>query len=185
MMNTVNQNAMAPIMQHSMTMHQPIIQQPAPPSLPPDDEDELKAYVNTLFDHRWLIMWIALASTLIGAAYAFMAKPVYQTSMMIHVEEDSPNSSKNILGEMASLFDTKAEVSAEMELLHSRLVISRAVDNMRLYIDAHPKYFPLIGALLARQNRQLSTPGIFGIGGYAWGGEKISVPVFNVPDVLQ
>ncbi|MFC6518649.1 GNVR domain-containing protein [Undibacterium arcticum] len=184
MMNTANQNAMAPIMQHSMTMHQPI-QQSAPQSMPPDDQDELKAYVNTLFDHRWLILWIALAATLIGVAYAFMAKPVYQASMMIHVEENSPNSSKNILGEMASLFDTKAEVTAEMELLHSRLVISRAVDNMRLYIDAHPKYFPLIGGLLARQNKQLSSPGVFGIGGYAWGAEKISVPVFNVPDVLQ
>ncbi|MFD2270361.1 hypothetical protein ACFS07_02405 [Undibacterium arcticum] len=86
---------------------------------------------------------------------------------------------------MASLFDTKAEVTAEMELLHSRLVISRAVDNMRLYIDGHPKYFPLIGGLLARQNKQLSSPGVFGIGGYAWGAEKISVPVFNVPDMLQ
>ncbi|MFD2270360.1 Wzz/FepE/Etk N-terminal domain-containing protein [Undibacterium arcticum] len=40
-----------------------------------------------MYDNRWLIMCIVLAVTLIGVAYAFMAKPVYQASMMIHVEE--------------------------------------------------------------------------------------------------
>ncbi|MFD2270359.1 hypothetical protein ACFS07_02395 [Undibacterium arcticum] len=45
MMNVENQNAVAPVMQYSMMMHHPI-QQPAPRSLPPNNENELKTYVN-------------------------------------------------------------------------------------------------------------------------------------------
>ncbi|MGH8808710.1 MAG: polysaccharide biosynthesis tyrosine autokinase, partial [Noviherbaspirillum sp.] len=74
---------------------------------------------------------------------------------------------------------------AEMELLQSRLVVSRATDNLRLYISAAPRHFPVIGSWIAEQNRQLSNPGLLGYGGYTWGAEKINVAVFNVPDALQ
>jgi tyrosine-protein kinase Etk/Wzc len=73
-----------------------------------------------------------------------------------------------------------------MELLRSRMVVSRAVDNLRLYIDVHPKYFPLIGFWFANQNGDgLSEPGLFGHGGYVWGDEKADVSVFDVPEVWQ
>jgi len=150
-----------------------------------DDEVVFSAYFNVIFDHRWLIISVALAVTLIGVAYAFLAKPVYEANMLIHVEEEGrPNESKNILGEMASTFDVKSSATSEMELLRSRLVVARAVDTLRLYIDAHPKYFPLIGEQIANRSAELSNPGLFGFGGYAWDGEKIDVPVFEVPDSL-
>ncbi len=162
------------------------IQQPAPHSIQIDDEDEIgfATYLNILFDHRWLIIKIALAVTLLGIAYAFMAKPLYEANMMIHVEENKPKEAKNILGEMASTFEVKTAATSEMELLRSRLVVSRAVDNLRLYIDAHPKYFPIVGEFIAEKNKQLSTPGLFGFGSYVWGAEKIDVPLFNVPDAM-
>lgn len=162
------------------------IQQPGPQSIQIDDEDEIgfATYLNILFDHRWLIVKIALAVTLLGIAYAFIAKPLYEANMMIHVEENKPKEAKNILGEMASTFEVKTAATSEMELLRSRLVVSRAVDNLRLYIDAHPKYFPIVGAFIAGKNKQLSTPGLFGFGAYVWGAEKIDVPIFNVPDAM-
>ncbi|MGV8898787.1 MAG: polysaccharide biosynthesis tyrosine autokinase [Burkholderiaceae bacterium] len=162
------------------------IQQPAPRSIQIDDEDDIgfATYLNILFDHRWLIIKIALAFTLLGIAYAFIAKPLYEANMMIHVEENKPKEAKNILGEMASTFEVKTAATSEIELLRSRLVVSRAVDNLRLYIDAHPKYLPIVGAFIAEKNKQLSTPGLFGFGAYVWGAEKIDVPIFNVPDVM-
>src|SRR4051812_30046416 len=163
----------------------PLHMQPVPTIMQDDSEPELSSYLNTLFDNRWLIATIALAITLLGAGYAFLAKPVYEANMLIHVEEDSPKEAKNILGEMGSLFDVKTAATAEMELVRSRLVVSRAIDNLRLYIDARPKYFPVIGKWIADNNKQnLSTPGLFGLGGYSWGGEKIDVSAFNVPDSL-
>ncbi|NMM38841.1 MAG: polysaccharide biosynthesis tyrosine autokinase [Glaciimonas sp.] len=156
------------------------------PSNMQDDDDEvgIGTYLNILFDHRWLIVKITLAVALIGIAYAYLAKPLYEANLLIHVEEERRNESKNIMGEMAALVDVKTAATSEMELLHSRLVVSRAVDNLRLYINAHPKYFPLIGAFFASQNKQLSSPGIFDYGGYVWGSEKIDVPIFNVPDSM-
>jgi tyrosine-protein kinase Etk/Wzc len=159
------------------------IQQPIP-IMQDSNEAELSSYLDVLFDNRWLIAAIALTVALLGTVYAFMAKPVYEANMLVHVEEESQKEAKNILGEMGSMFDVKAAATAEMELMRSRLVVSRAIDNLRLYIVTQPKYFPVIGKRLAEYNNGLSSPGIFGYGGYVWGGEKIDVSAFNVPDSL-
>jgi tyrosine-protein kinase Etk/Wzc len=144
---------------------------------------DLKGYLHTLFDSRWLIGGITAFITLVAVLYALVAKPVYESNLMIHVEEESPNASKNILSEASSLFETKKAAIAEMELLRSRMVVSRAVDNLQLYIDVQPKYFPIAGFWFANQNNNtLSAPGMFGYGGYVWGAEKADVSVFEVPE---
>ena len=114
---------------------------------------DLKGYLNTLYDSRWLIGGITAFITLVAVLYALVAKPVFEVNLMIHVEEESPNASKNILSEASSLFETKKAAIAEMELLRSRMVVSRAVDNLQLYIDVRPKYFPIAGVWLGKQNR--------------------------------
>ena len=149
-----------------------------------DGEIEMATYLDILWENRWLIMGIAFVITLIGASYAFFAKPIYEANLLIHVEEEGQKESKNIIGDVNSMFDVKPSAMSEMELLKSRLVVSRAVDNLRLYISAQPKYFPFIGSWIAGHNKQLSTPGLLGYGGYAWGAERINVAVFNVPDEL-
>ena len=148
-----------------------------------DPAFDLKGYLRTLLDNRWLIGGITAFITLVAVLYALVAKPVYEANLMIHVEEESPNASKNILSEASSLFETKKAAIAEMELLRSRMVVSRAVDNLQLHIDVRPKYFPVAGFWFANQNgNALSQPGLFGYGGYVWGGEKAEVPLFEVPD---
>jgi tyrosine-protein kinase Etk/Wzc len=147
---------------------------------------DLKTYFNTLYDSRWLIGSITMLVTVIAVLYALVAKPVYEANLMIHVEEESPNASKNILSEASSLFETKKAAIAEMELLRSRMVVSRAVDNLQLYIDVQPKLFPIAGYWIANQaSGELSEPGIFGWGGYVWGGEAMEVAVFNLPAGLH
>lgn len=163
------------------------LSQPAPTIKQEEEEVDLKAYFNVLADSRWLIFWIALTTVLLGVAYAFLSKPVYEANMMIQVEQENPNATKNptnILGEMSSMFEVKAMAISEIELLRSRMVISHAVDNLKLYISDQPKYFPIVGRWLAAHSEQLSTPGIFGYGGYVWGSEKMDVSVFNVPHEL-
>ena len=162
-------------------MNQPI--QPASQPIEDNDAIDLASIIDVLFDHRWLIAGVAMVVTLLGIAYAFMAKPVYQANMLIQVE-DSPNSSKNILGDLSSMFDVKAAASSEMEILRSRMVVSHAVDSLQLNLHVSPKYFPLMGAWIAGRNKDLSTPGLFGFGGYAWGIEDIKVTTFSVPDAL-
>jgi tyrosine-protein kinase Etk/Wzc len=157
---------------------------PRPPLTAADEPTvDLKGHFNTLYDDRWLIGGITALITLIAVLYALVAKPVYEANLMIHVEEESPNASKNILSEASSLFETKKAAIAEMELLRSRMVVSQAVDNLQLYIEVQPKYFPVVGFWFANQNDGgLSNPGLFGHGGYVWGGEKAEVTVFDVPE---
>ncbi|MEN3294910.1 MAG: tyrosine-protein kinase Etk/Wzc [Burkholderiales bacterium] len=166
-------------------INQTIPQLTGPVGPPVAEEPELATYLDVLWDNRWLIAGIAFIITLIGACYAFVATPVYEANMLIHVEEESQKESKNIIGDLNSMFDVKTSALSEMQLVNSRLVVSRATDNLRLYIHAQPKYFPVIGSWLASHNNKLSNPGLFGFGGYAWGAEKIDVGVFNVPDALQ
>ena len=52
--------------------------------LPEQDDDaiDLASYLDLLFDHRWLISVIALATALAGAVYAFIDTPVYQANIL-------------------------------------------------------------------------------------------------------
>jgi len=159
-----------------------LIEHPAPPVPPDPTMLAWRAWFRALAARRWLIAAVAALCTLVALAYALVAPPVYQANMLLHVEEEQPNASKNILNEVSSLFETKKAAIAEMELLRSRLVVAPAVDTLRLYIHARPRYFPLGGEWIAqRRGGQLAAPGLFGRGGYAWGGEKIEVAVFDVP----
>ncbi|NHZ39312.1 polysaccharide biosynthesis tyrosine autokinase [Massilia aquatica] len=159
-----------------------------PPAPPPGREPEaheidLQGYVNILYDSRWLIGAVTAVVTMLAIIYALVASPVYEANLMIHVEEESPNASKNILSEVSSLFETKKAAIAEMELLRSRLVVSHAVDNLQLFVDVRPKYFPVVGFWFAnRKSNELTEPGIFGRGGYVWGPEKAEVSLFEVPE---
>ncbi|MGZ3254459.1 MAG: GNVR domain-containing protein, partial [Burkholderiaceae bacterium] len=178
-----NQNALT-LQQNSLVKDDRLLQ-PAPTIVQSEDEVEISSYFDTLFDNRWLILKVTLIVALLGAAYAFLTKPVYEATMMVNVEEDKPNTSKNILGDISSLFDVKAAATSEMELLKSRLVVSRAVDELGLYIKVKPKYFPLIGSWIARNTHDISNPGLLGLGGYVWGNESMNIHNFYVPNSLQ
>jgi tyrosine-protein kinase Etk/Wzc len=160
-----------------------LIERVAPPPEPEPGALPWRAYCRALSSCRWLIASVVLLCTLSALLYALAARPVYEANMLLHVEEDNPNASRNILTDVSSLFETKKAAIAEMELLRSRLVVTRAVDTLRLYIQATPRYFPLGGEwIAARGGGRLSEPGLFGYGGYAWGAEKLEVARFEVPD---
>lgn len=151
---------------------------------PPEDEIDLVHYLDVLLTSRWLIASIAGVVLALGIAYAFLARPVYQADILVQVE-DNPNSAKSLLGDVSSLFDVKAEATAEIEIIRSRMVVGKAVDNLRLYISGKPNYFPFVGAWIASRAKGLSEPGLFGFGGFAWAKESIKVELFDVPDSLE
>lgn len=150
----------------------------------PEDEIDLVRYLDVLLASRWLIATIAGVVLALGVAYAFLARPVYQADILVQVE-DNPNSANSLLGDVSSLFDVKAQATAEIEILRSRMVVGRAVDNLRLYISAKPSYFPLVGSGIANRAKGLSEPGLFGFGGFAWARESIKVEQFDVPESLE
>lgn len=157
----------------------------APTMVPYEEEMEISSYLDILLDNLWLILGVTLAVTVLAAAYAFLQTPVYEATMLIQVEEDKPNTSKNMLGDISTLFDVKTEAISEMELINSRLVVGRVVDDLQLDVNVRPKLFPTIGRWIFAHGNAPSTPGIFGYGGYLWGNETINIATFTAADALQ
>jgi len=147
---------------------------------------DLTAILDTLVRYKWTFFLVAALITLLGALYALFSKPVYRADIVVQVEDMSTNgASSKLAASLSPMFDVKPAASAEMELLRSRMVVGKAVDTLHLDIVAAPRYFPLIGSTIASHNRSLSSPGLFGRGGFAWGSESIKVASLTVPADLE
>src|SRR5687767_1746580 len=112
--------------------------QPTAHAMPEDDGIDLAEYWDILIDSRWLIVGITALAIAAGGAYAFLTSPVYQSNLLIQVEDSG--GAKSLLGDAADLFATKTAASAEIEILRSRMVLGQAVDNTLAYVEATPRY---------------------------------------------
>ena len=158
------------------------------PPRPLTEHVDLVSVIDSLLDHKKLIAMTMAIVLLVGCGYAFLSPPTYEVSALIRIGDTtdvSPPMAADALSYYVSPpFNTKSSAESEIQIIGSRYIVSRAVANKKLYIKAQPLYFPLIGALIARHSDGLSSPGIFGLGGYVWGDEKIEVGSFNVPEKL-
>lgn len=151
-----------------------------------DDSIDLLAFFGTLADNKWLIAGVTTAFFLAGAGYATLATPIYQADALVQVEKKSAGIPG--LSDLGEMFGAETKAVTEIELIKSRSVIGAAVDNLKLDIKAEPVRFPLVGDWLARRFVP-SVPGetaepLFGLGSYAWGGERIKVFDLVVPPEL-
>ncbi|MEJ7686825.1 MAG: polysaccharide biosynthesis tyrosine autokinase [Variovorax sp.] len=149
-----------------------------------DDDLDIGRYVDVLVANKWLITAITLVVLAIGAVYAFLERPIYESNLVIQVE-DPDNSSKGILSEAGGLFNVQTPGTAEIEIIRSRMIASQAVEATKLYIAAAPRYVPYVGGWLARRADGLSEPGFLGFPGYVSGLERITVSDFNVPTPME
>ncbi|WP_219952821.1 tyrosine-protein kinase Wzc [Dickeya zeae] len=112
------------------------------------DEIDLGRLLGTVLDHRWLIISITTIFTMLGILYALLATPVYQADAMVQVEQNVSDSLMNDISKV--LPDTKPQSAPEVELLRSRMVVGKTVQDLGLDTDVEPQYFPLFGKGLAR-----------------------------------
>ncbi|KVO52094.1 polysaccharide biosynthesis tyrosine autokinase [Burkholderia stagnalis] len=154
-----------------------------------NEDISLSEYLAILQDNRRLIAVIASVVTLLSTMYAFFSAPVYRANMVVQVQEQDM-SSKALLGDLAPLLGAKSETTAEIEILQSRLVLGKTVSSLKLYIDARPRYFPLLGRWMAKRaegrgladadQHRFAAP-FMGLTRFAWGGEKIEMNQFDIP----
>ncbi|UPT56743.1 tyrosine-protein kinase Wzc [Dickeya zeae] len=112
------------------------------------DEIDLGRLLGTVLDHRWLIISITTIFTMLGILYALLATPVYQADAMVQVEQ---NVSDSLMSDISKVLpDTKPQSAPEVELLRSRMVVGKTVQDLGLDTDVEQQYFPLFGKGLAR-----------------------------------
>ena len=170
-------------------MTTPAVAAPNAPAYPPqaaaaDDEINISEYFDILLDRKWLVAGVTTLAVALGVAYALLSTPIYQSNLLVQVEDSAPDA-KGFLGDSASLFDVKTPATGELQIIRSRSVLGAAVDQTRLYIEAAPRYLPVVGTWLARRADGLSTPGFLGMEGYVTGKEKIEVTQFDVPPAFE
>lgn len=107
---------------------------------------DLAHLVGQLIDHRWIIIAVTAFFLLIGTLYSLLATPIYSADALVQVEQKSPNTVLNQLGDMPP-----APASAtEIQILQSRMVIGKTVEDLGLDILVEQNFLPVIGQGLSR-----------------------------------
>jgi tyrosine-protein kinase Etk/Wzc len=145
----------------------------------------LAQLVGTMLESRRLILGTTLATFALGVLYAVLATPIYRADALVQVEEKTQG--------IAGLEDAPPPTEplanpadTEIEILRSRSLVGQVVKELSLDVVARPRFFPVVGAALARSHRgpdPARAP--LGLSSFAWGGERIGVEHLTVPPELE
>jgi len=150
-----------------------------------EDEIDLGELLDILAENKKLIAAITFIACIIGTALAYLGKPIYRADSLLQIKENSPSMIEQ-LDSLTSFIENKTPVQAEIELIKSRMILGKTIENLHLDVIATPKFLPLIGSSVARllqrfnESDSLSIP-LLGFSQYAWGGEAIQVDTLDVP----
>ncbi|MFP7607443.1 tyrosine-protein kinase Wzc [Serratia quinivorans] len=113
-----------------------------------NDEIDLGRLFGTLLDHRWLIIGVTALFAVVGIVYSLFATPIYQSDALVQVEQNVGNSLLNNLSDMMP--SSQPGSSTEIELIQSRMVTGKTIDDLNLDTVVEQKYFPVFGRGWAR-----------------------------------
>lgn len=114
-----------------------------------NDEIDLGRLLGNLIDGRWWIVSITGFFMMMGIAYALLATPVFKANALLQVEKKASGTA--LLGDMADVLGgEQADAAAEIELLTSRMVLGRTVQELHLDTVVTPDFFPLVGRGVSR-----------------------------------
>ncbi len=120
------------------------------PSAPKDDSSgfDLAHLVGQLIDHRWIIVAVTALFMLMGTLYSLFATPIYSADAMVQVESKNANT---VLNDLTQMMPNSQPASAtEVEIVTSRMVLGKTVQDLGLDVLVQEDFFPLIGKGLSR-----------------------------------
>ncbi len=147
----------------------------------------IRDYVDLLLENRKTILLTLLAVLGVTMVYLVIVPRTYKANVVLRIDKNNKVLVAAAFGSEAN--DAPTEVDnpqsqRELEILRSRSVLSRVVEDLSLMVEYSPHYFPIIGETLARRydaHDGIATPW-WGFGRWAWGGEKLKIATFNVPN---
>ncbi|SMO80942.1 tyrosine-protein kinase Etk/Wzc [Thalassovita litoralis] len=113
-----------------------------------DDEIDLLEIAGQFFQGKWTIAFFVLLFAFVGLVYAVAKPPVYQADALLQLEA---RAGRLALPEaMTELVDNSPETQTEIEIIKSRLVLSRASAILGLDRRMTPTLMPVLGSAFHR-----------------------------------
>jgi len=150
-------------------------------------EIDLRDFLRVVRAHKWFILFVVLVSLGVGYVQFLQTPPVYQANALVQLVRRASLSSVMGMTEVAPVYEVAVTSEAQIELMKSRMVMSKVVERLHLDIVAQPIYFPRIGEAISRawdDARGVSEPW-FDQPQYAWGGEEIAVSTLELPSAWR
>jgi len=132
------------------------------------NEVDIGRLIGSLIDGKWLISAIVIFSALLSVLYCIFATPIYQSDSLVQVEQNVGN---QIMDNLNSFMPNKPASVAEIELIQSRLVLGKTIDDLGLDTVINQHYFPIFGKGWARLTSEKKN--------------DIAVSRFTVPKVME
>lgn len=118
-----------------------------------EKEIDLLELLKTVFSNKKIIITITLLFSLLGVFTALLSTPIYQADALVQVESDKHDS---LLGNIGSVFSGSGQASSatEIELIRSRMVLGKTIQDLDLTTQVQPIYFPVLGKGWARLTKK-------------------------------
>ena len=109
-----------------------------------NDEIDIGRLFGTVLEARWWVIGITGLFALLAAVYALFATPVYKADALVQIEQNAGNT---LVNDISSALSNKPPASAaEIQLIQSRMVLGKTVDDLNLDISVTKNTFWLFGA---------------------------------------
>lgn len=137
-----------------------------------NDDIDMGLLLGSLWDHKAFILITTAIFVVAGLIYATLSTPVYRADALVQVEKKSGT----IPGaEMAEMLGGKggSDTSTEIEILRSRFILGKVVDQTDLDIEIVPESVPVVGDWLRRKG--VTRPGLWQGKPSVWAGETVTI----------
>lgn len=158
-----------------------------------NEEIDLRELFFELYHHKGFILFIVFLCVFMALCYVLPIPPEYKTTALIQVENKQTGvEALQGLSLMNAGGGAATTSQVETALMRSRYILDPVIQQQHLDISIEPRYFPIIGAFMARRYNEgniIIDQGVanafLGLSQYAWGGEILDVKDFTVPDYLK
>ena len=160
--------------------------QPLNPSRIEEHGVSIRDYVDLLIEGKKIILLTLVSVLLVTVVYLVLAPRTYKADALLRIDKNKALLAAPLRSEAngASTEADNPRAQREVEILRSRSVLGKVVDDLNLMVEYSPDYFPVIGETLAR--RHDSHDGVAmpwpGFNSWAWGGENLKITSFTIPD---
>ena len=124
------------------------------PSVSGNDEIDIGRLVGTVVEAKWWVIGITALFAALAIVYALFATPIYSADALVRIEQ---NQGSALVQDISNALTSKPPASeAEIQMITSRMVLGKTVEDLGLDIAVSKNTFPILGAgwerLMGRQN---------------------------------